>query len=54
VREKHVHVYERVGYSNVARCTTCSHREKLENLVYLGDAPPSVGRGNRSGWLSTR
>jgi hypothetical protein len=44
--EKHVHVYERKSGAAFAHCTVCGRQERVENLVYLGDAPRSVGLGS--------
>lgn len=49
----HVHRYERIAQSGKARCTVkhCRATAKLEDLVYLGDAPKSVGSGSTwHGW----
>lgn len=47
----HVHDYSRGSiwgekYHTHARCTICGRYEPLVNLVYLGDAPRSVGTGS--------
>jgi hypothetical protein len=53
---RHVHTYVRdalvryFGAESVARCSVCGRTDKLENLVYLGDPPPSVGPGT-IGWF---
>jgi hypothetical protein len=49
---KHVHAYERIPMTFHARCTVCGLRRRLEDLVYFGEAPRSIGNGTTS-WRTT-